>query len=470
MLLFPLYFQVDENDENVSWKAIGYCGPDPDFKRNSSKRIKNNNQENTDYCKEELLGPLYKGIISLDQPRNFIFDKLQREGFSFSVPKKMKKKNSKSNIINPSLIIKCDVVVVGSGSGGGVIAGILANSGYKVLVLEKGNYFARNNLTLLEGKTMDQMYLGNGLLATDNMDVIMLAGSTVGGGSTINWSASIKTPNHVIKEWSEKFDLELFDSKLYNEAMDIVCQKMGVQCDVENEGFNNMVLRKGCEELGYPVTNIPRNSSADHYCGWCCLGCKDGKKKGTTETWLKDLVDSGNGAILPNCTGMKVLKNKSRKKGIRRDGASGVLFRFRSCSNNVNERGEEEEEEEDQEQFYIAESKVVVVACGAIGTPELLKTSGLKNPNIGKYLHIHPVAMGWGYFPDHSSISSSNHNQNQNIWPEPEKKSYQGGIMTAMSSVVANSQGSGYGALIQTPSLHPGMFSALMPWLSGTQS
>lgn len=161
-----------------------------------------------------------------------------------------------------------------------MVAGVLANAGYKILVLEKGSYAARYNLSLLEGPTMEHMYLGSGLLATEDLGVVILAGSTVGGGSTINWSASIRTPQHVLNEWSRFHDLELFESKLYKEAMDVVCEKMGVQSKIENEGFNNMILRKGCEELGYPVNTIPRNSQADHYCGWCCLGCKDGKKKG----------------------------------------------------------------------------------------------------------------------------------------------------------------------------------------------
>lgn len=344
---------------------------------------------------------------------------------------------------HPSLIIQCDAVVVGSGSGGGLLAGILAKAGHKVLVLEKGSYCARNNLTLLEGPTMDQMYLGGGLLATSDMGVVILAGSTVGGGSTVNWSASIRTPQHVMKEWSDRYKLELFESKLYREAMDVVCERMGVQSEMKEEGFNNAVLRKGCDELGYHVQNIPRNSPPDHYCGWCCLGCKDGKKKGTAETWLLDLVRSGNGVILPSCEAIRVLHKK--KKGRARKTASGVAFQF---------------EHKGIKEVCIVESKTTIVACGAMSTPILLKRSGLQNSSIGKNLHLHPVTMAWGYFPDETAAAE---------WPEKGKKSYEGGIMTAMSTVVANFDSSGYGAVIQTPALHPGMFSAVMPWVSSTE-
>ncbi|KAL6968907.1 Long-chain-alcohol oxidase fao4a [Sarracenia purpurea var. burkii] len=288
---------------------------------------------------------------------------------------------------------------------------------------------------------MDRMYLGSGLMATDDMGVVILAGATVGGGSAINWSASIRTPKHVLKEWSQEHKLELFDSMLYKEALDVVCEKMGVQFDVENEGFNNAVLRKGCEEMGYPVKNIPRNSTANHNCGWCCFGCKDGRKKGTLETWLVDLVNSGNGAILPCCRATKVLHKRMKGRG--RSTATGVAFEFQY-------KGARE--------VCVVESKITVVACGALRTPPLLKKSGLKNPNIGTNLHLHPVTMAWGYFPDNSSPKT---------WLESEKKSYEGGIMTAMSTVVGNFDKSGYGAVIQTPALHPGMFSVLMPWVSG---
>ncbi|XP_076946126.1 long-chain-alcohol oxidase FAO4A-like [Bidens hawaiensis] len=415
---------VNEKKENPCWRAIDYCGPDPNF----TKQLQHS------FNTESFFGPLYKGIVYLNQPSKFITEALQRSRLSVSIPR-----YPTTDPKLPSMVIKCDAVVVGSGSGGGVVAGVLAKSGYRVLVLEKGNYQARSNLSLLEGPSMDEMYLGKGLLATSRMEAMILAGSTVGGGSAINWSASLKTPVHVRKEWSECYELEFFDSKLYDQALNVVCERMCVQSEVEDEGFNNIVLRKGCEELGYPVNNIPRNSPPDHYCGWCCLGCKDGGKKGTSETWLVDLIESGNGTILPGCEAVKVIHH--RKKGRDQSTAKGVLFEFKHQNGT--------------KQVCFAESKVTIVACGAMCTPLLLKKSGLKNPNIGKNLHIHPVAMAWGHFPSES-------------WPEPEKKSYEGGIMTAMSTVVADFMGSGYGAVIQTPALHPGMFSGLMPWISSS--
>ncbi|KAM3734457.1 hypothetical protein ACB098_10G015800 [Castanea mollissima] len=445
LTLYAFFTQVDGKDENLSWKAIDYSGPDPEFKTQieQSKPLKINESEESDEeedgGKELLYGPLYRGLINLKKPRNTAANTLHRLGFPVSV---LSQKTNPPSLSYPSLIIQCDAVVIGSGSGGGVVAGVLAKAGYKVLVLEKGNYCARKNLSLLEGPTLDQMYLSSGLLATDDMGVLVLAGSTVGGGSTINWSASIKTPQHVINEWCDRYELELFGSELYKEALDVVCEKMGVQSKFQDEGFNNAVLRQGCRELGYPVKNIPRNSPPDHYCGWCCLGCKDGRKKGTSETWLVDLVNSGNGAILPGCEAIKVLTKT--KKGRDRKTATGVAFEF---------------EYNGAKDIAVIESKVTIVACGAISTPALLKKSGLKNGNIGKNLHLRPVTMAWGYFPDTPL---------PDVWPEEDKKSYEGGIMTAMSTVVANLDGSGYGAVIQTPSLHPGTFSILMPWISGT--
>ncbi|CAA0838834.1 Long-chain-alcohol oxidase FAO4A [Striga hermonthica] len=423
--LLTFFTQVNEKNDNPAWKAIGYSGPDPTRKPDPKSTTEN------------PAGPLHKGIVNLTDQKQKSLHKLQTLGFPISTPKAGKK--------NPSFVVKCDVAVVGSGSGGGLVAGVLAKAGHNVVVLEKGDYFARDNLSLLEGRAMDQMYLNHGILCTDNMDVLIVAGSTVGGGSAINWSASIRTPRHVAREWSQKHGLKLFETEAYEHALDVVCAKMGVQSEFEIEGFNNMILRKGCENLGYHVENIPRNASRDHYCGWCCLGCADGQKKGTPETWLVDLVESGNGAILTGCEALRVVTEKNgvvEGKGRKRR-AVGVEFAY---------------ETETGRQIGFVEARVTVVACGAICTPGLLRRSGLRNPNIGRNLRLHPVVMAWGHFPD-----------GPGSWPGPEKRSFEGGIMTAMSKEVANFDTSGYGALIQTPALHPGMFSVVTPWASGRE-
>lgn len=439
----------------MTWKAIGYSGPDPDFKTlnrtkktarlnggyGNSKYQRAQKEEDDDEYKEDPIGPLDRGIINIKRQRHVVVETLRRSGFPVTVQSRKQRTTS-------PLLIRCDAVVVGSGSGGGVAAGLLAKAGYKVIVLEKGSYRARSNLSLLEGPTMDQMYLHGGMLATDDTKVLILAGSTVGGGSTVNWSASLRTPQHVIKEWCDQHELELFGSQLYREALDAVCEKMGVHSEIYEEGLNNSVLRRGCQELGYPVTDIPRNSGPEHDCGWCCFGCKDGRKKGTAETWLVDMVNSGNGVILPGCEAIKVLH--SRKKGRDRSRSIGVAFEF---------------EQKGVKEVFMVESKVTIVACGALSTPELLKKSGLKNSNIGKNLHLHPVAMAWGYFPEQSPLPLLPGLSRPGF---EEKRSYEGEIMTAMSTVVAEFEGSGYGAVIQTPSLHPGMFSVVMPWISGT--
>jgi long-chain-alcohol oxidase len=322
------------------------------------------------------------------------------------------------------------VVIIGSGAGGGVVAGALALAGYNVVVIEKGGYNARSNLSLLEGPSMDQMYEGSGFVATADMGIAVLAGSTVGGGSAINWSACIRTPDNVVSEWCNEYGLDLFGSKAYARAMDVVCERMGVvtgKVPPECESLSTEVLRRGCNELGYMVHDIPCNAPRNHDCGWCCFGCRHGLKKGTDETWLVDLLKSGNGKILIGCKAIRVVHED---RGHRRRVAAGVLCQY---------------EDGTRDKTFLVESKVTVVACGAINTPVLLKKSGLKNPNIGKHLHLHPVVMVWGQFPNCT------------------KKSYEGAILTAMTKVPSKD---GYGALIQTPALHPGMFSALTPWVS----
>ncbi|KAF3456483.1 hypothetical protein FNV43_RR01133 [Rhamnella rubrinervis] len=264
-------------------------------------------------------------------------------------------------------------------------------------------------LLFLEGPSSDQLYENGGVFATRDGKVVIMAGSTVGGGSAVNWSASIRTPDSVLREWSGDQKLKLIPKSS---------------------------SKKGCENLGLEVDSVPRNSSESHCSGSCGYGCRKGDKKGTDSTWLVDAVENG-AVILTGCKAERFILEKNRNGSKRSKKCLGVIAE--SLNNNITMRLQ-------------IEAKATVSACGALLTPPLMISSGLKNRNIGRNLHLHPVLMAWGYFPESNS--------------EFIGKNFEGGIITSVHKVKSGEDNK-VQAIIETPALGPAAFSILLPWNSG---
>ena len=82
--------------------------------------------------------------------------------------------------------------MVGSGAGGAVAAALLAAAGRRVIVLETGGWNTEADFDAREERGWERLYLRRGALTTADVGMLVLAGRTLGGGTTVNWSTCFR--------------------------------------------------------------------------------------------------------------------------------------------------------------------------------------------------------------------------------------------------------------------------------------
>ncbi|KAG5420483.1 hypothetical protein I9W82_002364 [Candida metapsilosis] len=322
-----------------------------------------------------------------------------------------------------------EVLIIGSGAGAGVVAHTLANDGYKSLVLEKGKYFAPSEFNFTDKEGLEELYQSHGTLASTNSQISILSGSNFGGGTTVNWSASFKTPFKVRKEWYDDYGLEFAATDTYDKCLDYVFKQMGASTKGIKHSFGNQILKEGCEGLGYSGKEIDQNTGGHpaHSCGFCYLGCKHGIKQGSAVNWFRAAAATGS-KFMDQVRVIKIL----HKNGV----ATGLL-----C-----------QDETTGTKFRISGPKKFVVAGGSLNTPVILQNSGFKNKNIGKNLKLHPAITTFGDF-------------GPNVQADHHKDS----IMTAVCTQVDDLDGKAHGAKIETVLNVPFIHAPSLPWKSSNQ-
>ena len=330
--------------------------------------------------------------------------------------------------VTGDLTLTADAVIIGSGAGGGVMAAELTAAGKDVVILEKGGYYNESDFTGGEAEMTQNLYLRRGLLSTRDLGMVILAGSCLGGGTTVNWSTSLRTPGDVLEEWEREHGLTGATSAEYATGFDVAERRIGVNTNDSEPNANNAALMRGCEALGYSWKPIPRNASdCRQRCGACGYGCPYGRKQGTMLTFLQDASDRG-ARVVVRCQVERVLIEAGRAVGVEGwapDDATGERRRV------------------------VVKSPAVVVAAGSVESPALLLRSGLTNPNIGRHLRLHPVTTALGYYD------------------EPVEP-WKGSLQTVLSDQFARMQG-GYGIRFEVMPGHPGILALGTPWESGLE-
>ncbi|KAJ5893363.1 hypothetical protein N7495_005054 [Penicillium taxi] len=336
-------------------------------------------------------------------------------------------------------IIETDVVVVGSGCGGGVAAKNLAEAGLRVLVVEKAYSYSSKYFPMQPALAGVNMLENAGALTSDDGTTMVVAGSTFGGGGTVNWSASLQTQAYVRREWAEK-GLPFFTSSEFQGSLDRVCERMGVNTDKirHNYGNGNVIL-EGARKLGYSASPVPQNTGhSEHSCGHCTNGCASNGKKGPTESFLVDAAKAG-AVFMEGYQVDKVLFERRGDKQI----AVGVegIWRSRDSYLGLTDTGSTQRK-------VIIKAQRVIVSGGALQSPLLLLRSGIKNRHIGEHLHLHPCMVGGAVFDE-------------------ETRPWEGGALTSVISEFENQDGHGHGVKIEALSMMPSWFLPIFPWRNG---
>ena len=328
-------------------------------------------------------------------------------------------------------ILEADVCIVGSGAGGGLIAGVLADAGLNVVVLEAGPSRNESDFAGYELPAFQDMFWRGGVNTTADMNVSMLAAATLGGGPTVNWSNCLRTPEWVRDHWAGEFGLKDVATPDFDEHVNAVWARLGVNDRCSDLNGPHQRMRDGAEALGWSFTTLSRNADPTVYspesAGHIGFGDRSGAKLDVRRTYLRDAVEAG-GRVIANCAAERVLVEGGR--------AAGVQATYTDPQTGARTA-------------LTVKAPQVVVACGSLESPALLLRSGIGGPAVGRYLHLHPVVAFLGIYPE-------------------ETNPWWGAPMTAMVDEFANIE-DGYGFLIQNAQWAPSIIAAGIARASGAE-
>jgi len=257
-------------------------------------------------------------------------------------------------------VVRTDVCVVGSGPGGAAVARELARAGRRVLLLERGRDWRRNGFygtypgALLYADRHALLFTREGL---NIIRPLML------GGATSMFAACSSPP---LPWWRERYGIELeADAAAFT-------AELGVgPLPPELRGEASTRVAGAGTELGLewaPQDKFIRVGGRFDCSARCLLGCQCGAKWNAAE-----LVDQASEAGAEVWTGARVTRV------LREDGvARGVEGR----------RGRAP---------FTVEAGTTILAAGGLGTPEILRASGI--PDVGRGLAMDTTVMVYGYLP-----------------------------------------------------------------------
>lgn len=267
-----------------------------------------------------------------------------------------------------------DVVIVGSGAGGGTVAHALAplaREGRAVLVVEQGPRFADGEFTGRELEMAPALYEDEGGFLTAEGTMTLAFGRALGGSTVVYTGTSMQPPERVIRHWNVP--------GLAHADLDARARKYAAQNNVhllpaEELNENNRLFVEGCRNAGYVAEQFPINVKGCRGSSLCNLGCPNGAKQGTDRVQLPEAERAGVEVV-------------TRAEALRLEERAVVL---RVSEKDPGGKGLPSEWAPGE---YRIRAGTVVLAGGAVGSTALLLRSRLNGlpRRVGEGFTCHPA-------------------------------------------------------------------------------
>ncbi|MCL1142270.1 GMC family oxidoreductase [Shewanella gaetbuli] len=285
-----------------------------------------------------------------------------------------------ASLLNENQHFEADVVIVGTGAGGGTAAEILTNAGLTVIMIEAGSLKSSKDFDMEERHAYPNLYQQAAAMKTTDKGIGIFQGRTVGGSTTINWTTSIRTPDPTLDFWAQErsvINTSVQEMQPWFEKME---HRLNIAEWQYQPNRNNGVLLEGCSKLGWEHTVIKRNVSGCWNTGYCGMGCPVNAKQSMLVTTIPAALDKG-ATLISRAKVTHVKHEEQRVVGI-----SAQCMTETRQPNGVE---------------LTFSAKHYILSAGAIHTPTILMRSNMPDPHqlLGKTF-LHPSVLSGAIFDE----------------------------------------------------------------------
>ena len=287
-----------------------------------------------------------------------------------------------ASTLNADLHLEADVVIVGSGAGGGTTAEILSRAGLRVIIVEEGPLRTSADFHMVEREAYPQLYQESAGRRTKDKGILILQGRCVGGSTTVNWTSSFRTPLPTLAYWREHFGLHDYTVEELAPWFAMMEHRLNVHPWAEAPNENNAILKRGAEKIGVPTKVIPRNVKGCWNLGYCGMGCPVNAKQSMLVTTIPAALEHG-AKLISRVRAQKFITSGSQITTLACSALDSTGLRPGPYSVTISARH-------------------FVLSAGAIGSPAVLLRANVPDPyrQIGTRTFLHPTVISAATMPE----------------------------------------------------------------------